>query len=133
MRWKKQNKYVGKLGMAAVEAAMVLPLFVVLALGFIDLSRFFWAQHAVSHAASEGVRMGILDDATDAEVTSVVTTMLSNSGLDDVPVINISGRTTGGSVTINVTLPFNYLFLPSFIDEIVSPVSVSSTAVMQFE
>lgn len=120
-------------GVAAVEMALVFPLFLVLVFGVIDVSRFFWTQHAVCHAVSEGVRMGMLSEPTDSEVISVITDALEAGGVDVTSSISISGRTVGANTSISVSMPFQYLFLPDWVAGAFNATTISSTAVMQYE
>ena len=49
-------RLAGERGAAAVEFALVLPLFLLLVFGIIDFSRAFNVQLTVSDAAAEGAR-----------------------------------------------------------------------------
>jgi len=90
-------------------------------------------MYAVSHASNEGVRMGVLSEATDAEVMSVVTQVLTSSGMNKTPTVAISGRTPGSDVSVSVAMPFTFLFIPKLVTGVVGLTSVSSSAVMQYE
>lgn len=125
--------FLSEKGVSAVETALVFPLFVLLLLGTIDVSRYFWTMYAVSHASNEGVRMGVLSEATDTEVRSLVTQSLSLSGMNETPTVIISGRTPGNDVSVSVAMPFSFLFIPDLVTGATGPTSVTSTAVMQYE
>jgi Flp pilus assembly protein TadG len=47
-------------GQAAVETALVLPIFLVVLMGIIECSRALYAYSVVSNAAREGARYGIM-------------------------------------------------------------------------
>jgi TadE-like protein len=48
-------------GQALVETALVLPLFLLLIFGLIDLGRFVITDHMLSQAAREGARLGAVE------------------------------------------------------------------------
>ncbi len=47
-------------GLALVELCMVLPLFLFLFLGIIDLGRYFFVQHTIQFATREGMRLALV-------------------------------------------------------------------------
>jgi TadE-like protein len=51
----------GKRGQSLVETAMVLPVLVLLMLGMVDYGRAYYFQVAVTNAAREGTRTGIVN------------------------------------------------------------------------
>lgn len=57
-RVMKQEK--GIRGAAAVEFALVLPLFALLMFGIIDFGRYFFVQHTVQYATREGTRLALV-------------------------------------------------------------------------
>jgi hypothetical protein len=54
-------------GQGLVEFALVLPLFLFLVFGTIDLGRGVWAMDAASHAASEAARFAIVHGGTGTD------------------------------------------------------------------
>ena len=59
-------------GVAAVEFALVAPLFFTLILGIIEFGRMMMVQEILVNAAREGARAAILPGETDAQVTTTV-------------------------------------------------------------
>ena len=55
-----QNTLRYQHGVAAVESAIVAPLFILLLLVILDGSRMIYAYSAISHAAREGVRYAVV-------------------------------------------------------------------------
>jgi Flp pilus assembly protein TadG len=66
-------------GVAMVEFALVIPLFLLMVLSAIDWGWFFVVQDAVSNAAREGARAAIVGYAGDAKATSTLNAMLPAS------------------------------------------------------
>lgn len=55
-------------GQALVELALVLPFVVLLLLGVLEFGLLLDAYLAVSHAAREGARLGVVEGTGDAEI-----------------------------------------------------------------
>lgn len=69
-----------KRGAAAVEMAFVLPIFVLVVLGMIEVGRGLMVAELVEDAAREATRAAILNGSTNSSVTNTATTVLQNSG-----------------------------------------------------
>ena len=105
-------------GAAAVEFAMVAPLFFLLVFGMIEFGRMVMIQQILTNASREGARVAVLDGATTAEVTSAVEEYMvtaSVAGTD----ISVSPNPPdsagyGEPVTVSVSVPFDQVsWLPS--------------------
>lgn len=48
-------------GQALVEFAIILPIFILLLVGILDLSRAVYANHTIANAAREALRLAIVD------------------------------------------------------------------------
>jgi Flp pilus assembly protein TadG len=59
-------------GAAAVEFAIVAPLFFLLVLGMIEIGRMVMVQQIITNASREGARIAILDGTTGQEVKDKV-------------------------------------------------------------
>ena len=105
-------------GAAAVEFAIVAPVFFLLVFGMIEYGRMVMVQQVITNAAREGARVGVLDGATTSNVTTAVSSYLTSA--------KISGSTTtvspsppssaayGAPVTVTVSVPFNSIsWLPT--------------------
>lgn len=80
---------------AAVEFAVVAPVFLLLVFGMIEYGRMVMVQQVITNASREGARVAVLDGSTTASVTSAVTSYLT------------AGSITGASVTVNPDPPSN--------------------------
>jgi Flp pilus assembly protein TadG len=77
-------------GAAAVEAALVLPLFLFIVLGGIDFGYYFFASEVVANAAREAARVGSVQATTVDPTVSAKTTAtnyLTSVGLKNSPVV----------------------------------------------
>ena len=104
-------------GVAAVEFALVVPLFLLLVFGMIEIGRGIMVSQILTNAAREGAREAILEGSTTGRVETVVGDYLTGTG--------ISGGTVTVSpppmdayprspLTVSVSVPIsNVLWMPS--------------------
>ena len=64
-RWKRAGQG-GRRGQTVTEFALILPVFLLILVGILDLSRAVFAYNAVSSAAREATRLAIVDQQLDA-------------------------------------------------------------------
>jgi len=127
-------------GQSLVEFALVLPIFLVLALSIID---FGWALRAyltATNSAREGARLGVIGATADQITTR---TIESSSGLLTGSDVDVSfsdpGHQPGTSVTVDVTYQYNYITpLGSLIAAIggsalPDPLPITTSATMRLE
>lgn len=70
-------------GMAIVEMALVLPLFMLLVLGIVEFGRAMMVSNLITDAAREGARLAASADSTNSEVISLVQDSISETvGID---------------------------------------------------
>ncbi|REK18432.1 MAG: pilus assembly protein [Planctomycetota bacterium] len=107
-----------RMGSAAVEMAVVAPLFFLMLMGMIEFGRLVMVQQVLTNAAREGARVGILDNRTAADVQSASNQFLSAAGVSGATV-NVtpdppSSAPAGSPVTVTITVPFSQVsWLPS--------------------
>jgi len=104
-------------GAAAVEFAIVLPVFVLLVFGMIEYGRMVMVQQVITNASREGARQAVLDGATTTSVQSAVTTYLTNasvSGGSSTVTPSPATAASGDPITVTVSVPFSAVsWLPS--------------------
>ena len=88
-----------------MEFALLLPVFLVLLLGVIDLGRAVYAYNTLSNAAREGARVAVIPANTDAEVRNAVKQKAVSLNLTDGD-ISITARNSGDPVTVAVQHEF---------------------------
>ncbi len=103
---------------AAVEFAVVAPVFLLLVFGMIEYGRMVMVYQVLTNASREGARVAVLDGATTASVTSQVNTYLSNGTITGATVTVTpnppSTAEYGDPVTVTVSIPFSQVsWLPS--------------------
>jgi len=98
-------------GAAAVEFAIVAPVFLVLVFGLIEFGRLVMVQQVITNAAREGARSGILDGATTSNVQTVVNNYLATAAISGATVTVTpsppSSAGFGQPVTVDVTVDFD--------------------------
>jgi Flp pilus assembly protein TadG len=105
-------------GAAAVEFAIVAPVFFLMVLGMIEFGRMIMVQQVLTSASREGARVAVLDGATSAEVKTKVRAYLAAANVPAVdPVVNPDPPSTAGygdPVTVTVRIAFSQVsWLPS--------------------
>lgn len=107
-----------RLGVAAVEFAVVAPLFFLLLLGMIEIGRMVMVQQVITNASREGARIAVLDGTTTADVMEAVETYLAGGGVRSATVtVTPDPPSQAGydePVTVTVRVPFNQVsWLPT--------------------
>ena len=103
---------------AAVEFAVVAPVFLLMVFGMIEYGRMVMVYQVITNASREGARVAVLDGATTASVTDQVNTYLSNGSVSGATVTVTpnppSTAQYGDPVTVTVSVPFSQVsWLPS--------------------
>lgn len=97
-------------GAAAVEFALVAPLFFMLVMGMVEYGRMIMVQQVITNASREGARRAVLDNATTADVQSLVQDYLENGAVEGATVTVSpsppSSAAAGDAVTVSVSIPF---------------------------
>jgi Flp pilus assembly protein TadG len=133
-------------GAAAVEFAIVAPIFFLLVFGMIEYGRMIMVQQVITNAAREGARTAVLDGATitgssgvDAVVDNYLTSAkISTSAttigvtVNNVSTTDLSTTSPGDAIGVTVSIPFkNVSWLPSPL--YLGSTTLSATAVMSRE
>lgn len=119
------SRHPRRLGAAAVEFALVAPLFLMLLLGIIEFGRGLMVQQLLVNATRAGAREAALPGSTSASVESRMIEFLSACSVtlteDDVS-ITPDPETTGGgeSITVSVEIPYSRIgWIPgSFLSDV---------------
>lgn len=115
-------------GAAAVEFAVVAPVFFLMIFGMIEFGRMVMVQQILTNASREGARLGVLDNIVESDVVQTVVGYASSGRVNvtsgDVTVVAIDDVTGaekpyassdyGDSIEVTVTVPFGQVsWLPS--------------------
>ena len=68
-------------GAALIEAAITIPIILLIAVGIFEFGRAYQTWQVLTNAAREGARQAILTDKTDADVQSTVQNYMKAGGL----------------------------------------------------
>lgn len=109
-------------GAAAVEFAIVAPIFFMVVLGIIEFGRMSMVQQIITNGAREGARIAVFDDTTTAQVEARVNNYLASTGITGHSVdVDPSPPSLAGfddPVTVTIIIPFDkvsWLPAPFFI------------------
>jgi Flp pilus assembly protein TadG len=123
-------------GAAAVEFAIVAPLFFLLVMGMIEYGRMVMVQQVITNASREGARRAVLDGATTTAVQSTVTSYMTSSSISGATITVTpnppSSAASGSPITVTVSIPFSQVsWLPS--PMYLGAKTLSATTVMRRE
>jgi Flp pilus assembly protein TadG len=93
-------------GVAAIEFAMIAPIFFGLLVGIIDVGRYMWTLNTIQYAIDQGARAGVVQKLSTEDVTGLVKGSLA--GLN-AAAINVD--VTDDAVSLSVAAATNYAFL----------------------
>src|SRR5689334_5970001 len=99
-------------GSITVEAALLFPLVMLLTFGLIEYGWMFLKHQQVTNAARQAARLAALADSTNTQVTSQVSTMMSDYGLSGsgysttVTPSNVATAARGSIVSVTVSIPY---------------------------
>ena len=127
---------VRRLGAAAVEFAIVAPLFFLFVFGIIEFGRVMLVKNVITNASREAARVAVIDGATSTEVEQVARKYSEAGTVADVTVTispsNLSTATQGTPITVTVSVNFNDVsWLPT--PAILKDLSVSGKTTMRRE
>ncbi|MEQ8665983.1 MAG: pilus assembly protein [Rhodospirillales bacterium] len=98
-------------GATAVEFALVAPIFLIMVLGCIDVSRALWIKATMQHAVEQTARYAVVNTgASTSDLETFATAEIAAAGFSDAGVtFTASTDTTGGVqfVTVSASYPFS--------------------------
>lgn len=121
-------------GSVAVEFAILLPLFIMFVWGAIEFGLAYYTQEVLTNATREGARAGIvqtLPKPTEAQIQTIVTSYVSNSGIPmaGLNTPQVTGEGGAFPTPLTVTVTYNYTFpIVSMITGGAVPASITLTA-----
>ena len=105
-------------GAAAVEFALVAPIFLTMVLGIVEFGRVVMVQQILTNASREGARLGVIDGVSAQDVRNRVDDYLVNSAITSATVTVTpdppSSAGFGQPVTVTVQVVYDDVsWLPS--------------------
>ena len=138
----------GERGSALIEAALTLPLLLLVSVGIFEFGRVFQTWQVLTNAAREGARLAVLPGAVSSDVQTRVRQYLQDGQLgaysgatinvNRTASISIGAGTTSASI-VTVNYPFNFMVLNPVARLVVSnsrlgaPITISAVAEMRNE
>jgi Flp pilus assembly protein TadG len=139
------KRYRNEKGAALVEAAMIMPLIMLISVGIFEFGRAYQTSQVLTNAAREGARLAILEGPSDADVRARVNKYVTDGGLTSLSDANIQvvrnavlvGSTTASTVTI--TYPFEFMMLNPIVRMVTpasstgAPITLTASTLMRNE
>ena len=135
-------------GSAMVEAAITIPLLLVLMVGIFEVGRAYQTWQVLTNAAREGARMAVTPSGTSSNTTALIRQYMADGQLPEADAaavnvnrsssINVNGTAVSASL-ITVDYPFEFIMLQPVVRLVVSgatvggPITMRATAVMRNE
>lgn len=142
--FKKQLSRPGRRGVAAVEFAVVAPLFLLLLAGIIEFGQAFRIEHAISNACRRGARSAVVDGATStAIINDLKAQCADNLGVNEADVtvvvevngdssVDLSQSVEEDEISVTVSIPFSKAGIGFFAHTFSNSV-LSSTCTLEHE
>jgi hypothetical protein len=142
-RRNRQGEKQQRRGVAAVELAVVSPIFFMLILAMIEFGSAMLAQQAITNAAREGARIAVLPDGSADRAETYAKGVLQSAGIDgEMATVNITDEegnpidpalaTYGDIIMVRVSLPFSqvsWIPVPRYLGDTI----LSSATIMRCE
>jgi Flp pilus assembly protein TadG len=143
----KLNRLRSQKGAALVEAAVTIPMILLISVGIFEFGRAYQTWQVLTNAAREGARVACLEGPTDSDIRTRVREYLTNGGLTTLPdgniVVNRNASMTGTTATassVTINYPFSFMVLNPVVRLVVpsdtttgTPITMTAAAVMRNE
>ncbi len=104
IRWR--GLHADQRGTAAVEFALISPIFFALLLSVVDIGRYMWTLNTIQYAVDEAVRAGAVQQLTTAEIKGRV-----NEAVKPISSTAVTVNVTESTDSLTVTASSTYRFL----------------------
>jgi len=132
-------------GAALLEAAVTIPLILMISVGIFEFGRAYQTQQVLTNAAREGARLAVINGSTDTDVVTRVRNYMTagslpNAGTATVTInrtVALTGNDTASRITINY--PFQFMVLNPVVRLVTpasttgAPITMQSVALMRNE
>ena len=132
-------------GAALVEAAMIMPMILLISVGIFEFGRAYQTSQVLTNAAREGARLAVLEGRTDTDVRARVNKYVTDGGLTALSDGNIQvNRTvpltaTTTASTVTITYPFEFMMLNPIVRMVTpasstgAPITLTASTLMRNE
>lgn len=123
----------GEKGAALIEAAVTVPIILLISVGIFEFGRAYQTQQVLTNAAREGARVAVIEGTTDADVRTRVRDYVTRGGLNTLTdgqivvlrAVPLTASSTASSVEINY--PFQFMVLNPVV-RLVAPTDTTTGA-----
>jgi Flp pilus assembly protein TadG len=128
----------GQQGAAALEFALVAPLFLLLWFGILDFGLAMYAKGLITNACQEGARYGAiyhLSPPSNGDIQGYVQDYLRGAGFSEPVTITVTGAggPSGTPLTVRVDYSYQFLGLPGFLAGWADSLNLSAETVKRLE
>jgi Flp pilus assembly protein TadG len=130
-------------GAAAVEFAVILPLFLLIVFGIVEWSLYLFNEHIITDASRRGARRGVVQvipRVPETEIRAKVLEYTGNNlvtfGTQNTPSVTVPAIcvTFGNDLEVDVSYNYQFLLLPALTAGTVSPSkTITARTVMKCE
>jgi Flp pilus assembly protein TadG len=131
-------------GAALVEAAVTIPLLLLIAVGIFEFGRAYQTWQVLTNAAREGARYAVTPGSTADNATAIAQQYMQSGALDNyaTAVVTVNPNVplaVGGGTEIKIDYPFEFMLLQPVAQLVVSgsqtgaPITMSVKAIMRNE
>jgi Flp pilus assembly protein TadG len=136
-------------GQALMEAALTLPLLLLVSVGIFEFGRAYQTWQVLTNAAREGARVAVLPNTTPADVQARVLAYMQSGQLENAAVATVAvdqnvpmsyGAASAPASTVTINYPFSFIVLNPVARLIANsstlgaaPVTLSASAEMRNE
>jgi len=125
-------------GAVAVEFALLLPVFLMLVFGIVEMGQAWYHKQMLVNASREGARLGsMLNDDTNrtSDVVAMVQDFLNQSGYPDQFWVSVSGANgnPGTQVRVTVSSPYQMPILSNLVGSGLATLNLTATTIMRHE
>ena len=125
-------------GVAAVEFALALPLFLMLIFGVIDFGLAMYAKGLITNASQEGARFGAiyrLDSLTVGDIQTHVQGYLQAAGFPAPVTVTVTGAggPSGSPLSVRVDYAYRLQTLPELVAGLTGDLGLSAETVRRLE
>ncbi len=131
----KRREKTRSRGTAIVEAAVVLPLLLLLTLGAIEYGWLFLKAQQITNAARHGARVRVRPAADDQEALDAVTTLMTAAGISDytTTITTAAPEDERPVATVRIVANTSSLVLIDAPELLPTPATISSEVTMALE
>jgi len=97
-------------GAMLIEAAIILPLLLLLILGVIEYGWALLKSQQITNATRQGARIAARPDVTNADIQDTVSALMDSAGISGYELTlpgDVSSITPGDSLTVTITVPYS--------------------------